>query len=239
MTKKFFSLIHGDQVRIAPETKVIAKEAISTIATAEEILQRVQEDAKLYRTEVTTECEAIKEKAFQEGFEEGFSQWSNHLAELETAIIQVRGEFEQVLAPVALKAAQKIVGRELESSKNTVVDIVANSLKSVAQHKKITIYVNPDDFDTVDHKREHLKEIFENLESLSIQPKEDVTVGGCIIETERGIINAQLENKWIILENAFKKLIKHPLPEEPQIVSDQEEPVEQTKEEEQENKKEE
>ena len=110
--------------------------------------------------------------------------------------------------PVALKAAKKIVGREMELSDEAIVDIVSNTLKSVSQHKKITIYVNKKDLDALERNRSRLKEIFETLDVLSLRERNDIAPGGCIVETEGGIINAQLENQWRILENALEMLIK-------------------------------
>lgn len=81
-------------------------------------------------------------------------------------------------------------------------------MKSVAQHKKVTIYVNKADLENMEAHRNQIKELFENLESLSIRPRDDVTTGGCVIETEAGIINAQLENQWVVLERAFTSLMK-------------------------------
>ena len=52
-----------------------------------------------------------------------------------------------MIFPVALEAAKKIVGREIEASEDTIVDIVSNSLKAVSTHKKITIYVNRKDLE--------------------------------------------------------------------------------------------
>ena len=53
-----------------------------------------------------------------------------------------------------------------------------------------------------------IKKIFERLENLSIQERDDIEPGGCIIETEAGIINAQLENQWRSLEIAFDEFMK-------------------------------
>ncbi|MBI3211529.1 MAG: HrpE/YscL family type III secretion apparatus protein, partial [Simkania negevensis] len=37
----------------------------------------------------------------------------------------------------------------------------------------------------------------------SLEDREDIAPGGCIIETEAGIINASLANQWQALEAAF------------------------------------
>jgi len=214
-TNKFFTLIHGDAVHIAPETKVLPSEAFSDLADSKEVLDKVKKDAKQYREEVTQECEKLKEKAQKDGFEEGFTQWTDRIVELENEIKRVRGDLEKVVIPAALKAAKKIVGKELEISKKAIIDIVTNTLKTVATHKKVALYVSPDDLELVEKNREELKKIFESLEALSIRPRKDISQGGCVVETEGGIINAQLENQWLILENAFQKLMKQqPAPEE-------------------------
>lgn len=208
MTKKFFSLIRNGTFRLAPKTKIIPQAEIEAMLEGHEVLEKVKTDADDYRLQIAKECEALKEQAQKEGFQEGFKQWAAQTALLEQEIIKVRGELEKFLVPVALKAAKKIVGREMELSDEAIVDIVSNTLKSVSQHKKITIYVNKKDLDALERNRSRLKDIFESLEVLSIRERNDIAPGGCIVETEGGIINAQLENQWRILENALEMLIK-------------------------------
>lgn len=208
MSKKLFSLIHGEKIHVAPKQKVIPAEAISTVVEAQQVLEMVKKDADQYRKNVIAECEVIKEQAQKEGFEQGFAQWIDKIAGTENEVTKVRKDSEKMIVPIAIKAAKKIVGRELETSQATIVDIITTSLKAVAQHKKITIYVNRKEFETIEKQREKIKAVFENLEVLSIRPSDDVKEGGCIIETEGGIINAQIDNLWLILENAFQKLVK-------------------------------
>jgi len=240
VSKKFFSLIHGENVHIAPNTKVISGKEFSTLLDAQEVLREVKKDAEKYKVEIVSECETLKEQAQKEGFELGFTEWAEKIVELEMEIKQVRKDMERVIAPIAVKAAKKIVGREIEASESTILDIITNSLKAVAQHKKVTIYVNRKDLEIVEKKREQIKTVFENLEALSIRPKDDITEGGCIIETEGGIINAQLENQWLILEHAFQKLLRqiHPHPVEEEGIKKEVEEVKPEEQEEEEEKEE-
>lgn len=215
MSTKFFSLIHAEKDKIVPNKKIIPADAVGLILDAQAVLAHVKQDAEKYKLEVAQECEKLKELAKQEGFAEGYQKWAEHIAKIEEEIVKVRGELEKMLVPVALKAAKKIVGREIELSDNTIVDIVSNSLKAVSQHKKITIYVNKKDLDPIEANRPRLKKIFESLEVLSLRERSDVARGGCIIETEGGIINAQLENQWAALERAFTSLMKKKEPSPP------------------------
>lgn len=205
---KFFTLIRGDKIHLAPNTRVLPAEAFSSLLDAQGVLTAIKEDAKRYRTDVAKESEKIKEQAHKEGFEAGFAAWAKHLAELEQEIQRVHTEIQKVVVPLALKAAKKIVGREIELSPATTVDIVSNSLKAVGQHKKIVIYVNKKDLEILETNKERLKKQFENLESFSLRERNDIQAGGCIIETEAGIINAQIANKWQALEQAFASLME-------------------------------
>lgn len=210
--KKYFSLINDGSIHAAPKSKVIPADQIQKLLDAQETLLAVQKDAEQYRIIVAGECEKLKEQAQKEGYQAGFKAWAEHVANLEAEITKVRRDIEKMLVPIALKAARKIVGREIELSQDAIVDIVSNSLKAVAQHKRIIIYVNKKDLDILEANKGRIKQIFESLESLSIRERGDIEPGGCVIETEGGIINAQIENQWRVLEKAFESLMKHKEP---------------------------
>lgn len=207
MKKKFFSLIHGDSIHVAPDTRLIPAAEFSKALEAYQIIEEAKNDALKYKQDVASEVEKLKEQAEKEGFEAGFQKWVEQIAKVEQEVIDVRRETEKAALPLALRAAKKIVGRELETSESAIVDIVSNSLKAVVTHKKITIYVNKKDLESLEKNRNRLKDLFEHLEILNLRERADVEVGGCIIETEGGIINAQLENQWRMLENAFEKMM--------------------------------
>ncbi len=208
MSKKFFSLIHGQEIIPAAGTKVIPEASYTKLLDAKGVIDEAKKDVEKYKEEVAIECDQLKEQAKKEGYEQGFSEWANAVTSLEAEIALVKKEMEKTVVPIALKAAKKILGRELETSDSAIVDIVATSLKGVSQHKRITIWVNPKELEVIQSHKKKLQGVFEHLEVLSVRPREDIKEGGCVIETEAGIINAQLENQWMVLENAFQKLME-------------------------------
>lgn len=208
MTKKFFSLMSGESVVQAPNSKIIPGSEISSLQSAMEIIEKVKRDAEVYKEQVILETEILKEEAMREGFEEGFTQWTDKIARLEEEFSRVYKELEKKIIPLALRTARKIVSKEIELSPSTIVNIVSSDLKGVSQHKNITIFVNKKDLDWLESARPQLKKILEGAESLVIRERTDVEQGGCVIETEVGIINANIENKWKILETAFEGITK-------------------------------
>ncbi len=204
--KKLYHLINGGSIHLDPTSKILKAKDLSQAMEGEEILETIKKDADLYREKVIKEVEDIKAHAVQEGYQEGFKVWAEHIAKLEKEISQVRKDYEKILVPVLLKAVKKIVGHELENRQDVIVDIIGNSLKAVSTHKKITIYVSPKEKGIIESNKNKLKENFEQLEIFQIRERADILPGGSIIETEGGIINAQLDNQWAILEKAFENL---------------------------------
>lgn len=205
---KFFSLISGEEVTLAPGEKVVSEKDFSTLCSAQGILKKVQEDALAYKKSVVTEIEKEREMAFQQGYQEGLAALNHHLLALDKELQHIREDVQKKILPLALKAAKKIVGEELRLHPDRIVDIVLTSLKPVTQHRKVTIYVNHSDLAELEKSKQKIKKMFEHLESLSIQERDDIEPGGCMIETEAGIINAQLENQWRALEGAFESFMK-------------------------------
>ena len=205
--KKLFSLLKAQEVRLAPGQKVDPATEFATLQEAAELLDTVKKEAEHYRLETAKEAEVIKERAFQEGFQSALESLNVHILELDRELKQIREEVHKKILPLALRAARKVVGEELRLHPDRIVDIVLNSLKPVTQHRKITIYVNRQDLETLEKHKSKIKDIFEKLESFSLQEHPDVEPGGCIIETEAGIINAQLENQWRALEAAFESFM--------------------------------
>lgn len=205
---KLFSLISGKEVRRSSKRKIIPAEEFSTLVDASELLSIVQTEAVSFKQEAVVEAEKIKELAFQEGFQEGLESLNRHLFALDHELKQIRGEIQKKILPLALSAARKLIGEELKLHPDRIVDIILSSLKPVTQHKKIIIYVNREDLEEIEKNKPKIKRIFEHLESLSIQERDDIEPGGCVIETEAGIINAQLENQWRALESAFQAFMQ-------------------------------
>ena len=205
---KFFSLISGKEVRRTPRRKVIPAKEFTKLEEASQIVKTVKQEAAAFKQEIAVESEKIKERAFQEGFQEGLVTFNKYLVALDRELKHLREDVQKKILPLALKAARKIIGEELRLHPDRIVDIVLTSLKPVTQHRKITVYVNKADLQTLEENKNRIKKLFEQLESFSIQERSDIEPGGCMIETEAGIINAQLENQWRALESAFESFMK-------------------------------
>ena len=200
-----FSLIYKGEVHPAKKKKVIPAKEFSTLAQASEILDLAKEDIELYKKNVENECQELKEQAKEEGFSEGLQKFNEHLIHFDKQIRLIRMELQKQILPLALKAAKKIVGEQISLNPETIVEIVIQTLLPVSQNHRFNIYVNKVDKEILEAQKPRIKSILEQIQVLTIQERNDISPGGCIIETETGIINASIENQWRALESAFEK----------------------------------
>ena len=99
-------------------------------------MKEIKKDAEKYRLQVVKESEEIKENAFKEGYSDGFEQWTERLAAFETQIEELHQELQKVIIPIALSAAKKIVGREIELSERAIETLLLLTSKQSVSIKK-------------------------------------------------------------------------------------------------------
>ena len=201
-----FSLLLSDtEVHLAPGVKVIPQKQVSKLLDLKELQKLVEEEAENYRREVDQECEVLREQARQEGFATGETTWARAISGLEQEAEAIRAEYEQEMVPGVVKAVERIIGTKLKMDHDLIVSIVAQSLRSVIQYRTITIYCRKEDLDLLEKAKPKFRKLLERCETLNVQDRSDIEPGGCIIETEGGIINAQLSSQLAALERAMKR----------------------------------
>jgi type III secretion protein L len=205
---KFFSLIYQGEVHPEKDDKIIPSEDFSVLVQAHELLEKAKEDADKLHQKALAEAKRLKKQAQEEGFQEGLNTFNDQLLAFERSLRTIRLELQKEIIPLALKAAKKIVAAQLDLKPETIVDIVLQALSPVMEKHRFTIYVNKVDKETLEAHKPEIKKILEQVQVLSILERPDISPGGCIIETEGGIINATIENQWRALESAFAKYMK-------------------------------
>jgi type III secretion protein L len=200
-----FSLLFQRDVRVSKNKKVIRAKDFSTLVTARDILEKAKQDAEAYQKESEEMRRKTLEEAKKQGEEAGLEKFSESIVRLEQDLKKLRVDVMQAVLPIALKAAKKIVGKELEQFPETIVDIVLQTIAPFTQSQRVTIYVSKADKDLLEQNRPKLKEILSQAHILNVLEREDIAPGGCIIETETGIINASIDNQWRALEAAFER----------------------------------
>jgi len=161
----------------------------------------------------------IKEAAFQKGFLEGkrigFESGSKKaeavidglnqtLEQLANVRNEIHQEIEKEVTQLALSIARKIVCHEVKITQETVACVAREALSRVNNPGKIKIKLNPDDLQFIKNTRSQFSRFLGNVDHILFEAEESIQSGGCLIETDRGDIDARIEKQFQAIEESFQ-----------------------------------
>ena len=160
------------------------------------------------------EAEQIKQSAYQEGFNAGLQQaqadlenFRNILGAFMNAEERVFEEVAPNILAIAVDIAQKIIKTEVKADPQIVLSTVLDVLKTLSKNEpKIMIRVNPVQVQYIkDTLPEELKLL--GMETkLSVIADENIMEGGCIVQTNNGLVDASIEAQLDIVQNALRSM---------------------------------
>jgi type III secretion protein L len=186
----------------SPVGNITKRHIVDARAEARLIIAAAEEDAAAIRERADSFARESRETAYREGSETALGEWNTLLLEARERRDQALASVERDLLRLSVKIAEKILGRELKSDRKAIVDIVANALRQARRNEMITVRVNPADLPVIEEHGQRLERSGRE-KFLDIVPDPLVATGGCVIESESGAIDAQLETQLRVLERAL------------------------------------
>ncbi|MGW8186586.1 MAG: FliH/SctL family protein [Desulfobacterales bacterium] len=132
---------------------------------------------------------------------------------LRHAQIRIQSDTEKEIVELVLAVAGRIVGREVQTNREAIVTVVREALQKVENLDAVVIKMNPADIDFLNRLRLPLAGLSRNSDGLRIEADDSVGIGGCLVETDGGDIDARIESRLRIVEEAFRKKLGQVLPE--------------------------
>lgn len=116
---------------------------------------------------------------------------------------------ETHLIKLILHMAQRLALREVQVNQEAVVDIMRQAIQAAQIEEEITVQVAQEQFEFLEKlKTETIRE-FDFLKKIKLVPNESVNSGGCIIETNYGVVDARIEERMNkLLETVSESLYK-------------------------------
>ena len=126
---------------------------------------------------------------------------------------RIQRDTEKEIVELVLAVAGRIVGHEVQTNREAIVAVVREALQKVENQDTVVIKMNPADIDFLDRLRLPLSSLSRNPDGLRIEADDSVGIGGCLIETDGGDIDARIESRLRIVGEAFRKKLGQGLPE--------------------------
>lgn len=108
---------------------------------------------------------------------------------------------ENQMTEKATEVVERILRHELRSHPESVLGIVRAALEELGKAKKARVRLNPFDMPGVLSHREELQRAIHGIESIELVTDPNLE-GGCVVESESGVIDASVSTIVQLLEDA-------------------------------------
>ncbi len=173
-----------------------AREA-QTLLDAHQTLERAQKLLQQAQREAANIAQTAQIEGHRQGMAQAFEALT--MARAEYDALMTRSEPDMV--HLALELTRRIVGRHLEVEPAAMAQMVSHALTSVANQRRVEVRVHPDDLARLrpwqDDLDAHASAPVTLTEDARLEP------GQCIIQTETGIIEADLDTQLQVMAEAM------------------------------------
>ncbi|MDP2599979.1 MAG: FliH/SctL family protein [Deltaproteobacteria bacterium] len=191
------------------ESRIIGKEEIKAKTKVEKILDAAQKEADRIRAEaealrltVQVEMERAKQKGYAEGKEEGSSELAEEIVRVRKLKEKFFANAEPDVLKLVMDIAEKVIGKLAAQHKEAIHAIVHQALER-SLGDKIVVRLHPADLKRLQTMDLNFKDILDRTKHLHFKEDETIQQGGCVVETEIGTIDAQLETQLKAIKKAL------------------------------------
>lgn len=189
--------------REAAETRgVVKRPIVEARAEARRMLAEAETEARELRETAERLARELREAAYEEGREAALLEFNQLLLDTRERRDSAFQTAERDLLRLAVKLAEKIIGREIERDAGALADIVSTALRHARQNESLTVRISPSDMPAIEAHRARLDPAG-RARFLDLVPDPRVRPGGCVIESESGTVDAQLDTQLRVLERAL------------------------------------
>lgn len=184
--------------------QIIEREVVGATAEARRILGEAEEEAARLVEEARLQAEELRQRGYDEGYQEGLGQYTEATAKALRDIEQLKLQLEPEYIALVRACVEKILGQELKLSPDTIVGVVRNALRDATQQREIMVRVHPEDAEALRKNQRRLLDVLARANNIEVREDPSVARGGCIVVTELGMIDASLERQLKALEKVLE-----------------------------------
>ena len=158
------------------------------------------------------EAENIKKSAFEEGYRKGMEQanadmeaFRNCFSEFMNAPKNVFEYIAPDILEISVDIAKKIIKKEVESDPQVLVDTIVDVRKTVSKSEpKINIRVKPQAVQFIKDTLPNITYEYGIDAKVNIIADPSIEEGGCIFQTNNGIVDASIDTQLEIIKKAIE-----------------------------------
>jgi len=210
---------------ILTETEQMVMELLQKARNeARDIITNAREEAEVVKTQAGEEAVSIRQKAHQEAYEKGLRQAQQEIeGDRQAAIQQSQALLEEArqsklkvfrscegdIVRLVMAMVKKVIAGELNTNPDIIINILQEAIDFLDRPENITVYVNPQEVENILEVMDkgYLTDIGTNHINMNIKADERVSRGGCLLESDAGSVDAQLETRIASVNNAIQEVV--------------------------------
>ena len=189
---------------------IIKREVQATQAQAEIVLEQARQRAAEIVKSADEGAEKQMDAARQQGYAAGLEEWNQRLLGAWKARDEYIERNEASLLQLAIQVARKIIGEELRLAPEQVVSVAREALRSAPHGGNLVLHVHADDESAVRRQLSRLHKSLGESRTIEVSSNAAVARGGCLIESDFGIVDAQLETQLDVMSRALIRRMGEP-----------------------------
>jgi type III secretion protein L len=195
-------LSHGDTT-FPPESRVIRAADYAAWVAGEAYVRAAREHAAEIEAEAKRVYEVEKARGYADGRAESAAQEAAEMLESISRKISFFENVEMQVAELVVQATEKVLG-ELDDQ-TLVRRVVHNALKVMRNQKQVTVRVAPEHVEALQHQLNDILADYPGVTFVDVAADARLRRGGCILESELGVVDASLEIQLDALRRALSK----------------------------------
>lgn len=162
------------------------------------------------------EAEAKALESYQQGIQEGIVKATEDFGsalktlttmceQLDTIRETIIGNSSDELTEFALLIAEKIIRTSLKDQDHSIIATIQEALSRAVKSDEFTIFIHPDDYQTISDKSADLIASVSGLSNIVIKTDPTIEQGGAKIESENCIIDATVASQFETIRDEICK----------------------------------
>lgn len=158
------------------------------------------------------EAETIKKSAFEEGYRKGLEQAASDMEafrkNMASFMNATKDVFEYVapdILEISIDIAKKVIKKEVEQDPQVLINTIVEVLKTLAKNEpKINIRVKPQAVQFIKDTLPNITYQYGIDAKINIVADPSIEDGGCIFQTNNGIVDASIDTQLEIIKKALE-----------------------------------
>ena len=199
-----FVRVNTDNLNLVPGKKILKAKDYMFYLESEHLIEAAKEKADQIIIEAKMVYEEEKKRGYQDGLEESKGESAKIIHETIMSCNKYYLTAEKSITDAVLSCV-KMIHKNFDDVEGTM-NIVKESLKHVSNQKQITLHVNEHEVEKVRKQINDILSSFPEIGFIDVIADLRLNNGGCILETEVGIIDASLDTQLSVLEEKIEKM---------------------------------